>query len=161
MTALESWLHLKIWNRGSTLYLFRFVKTTWQQDFNFFLVSPSPIHTVICCRAVGAWQQQTEKLAFKWQNKSVRFRYTRGSSRSGDLLESSSKVFKTGFFLCVFEKLKEKKTQAPKKLKVFSAPKLKLPEVFRPFLRNSIAQSMHKKLKKILLFCFKTAKTTV
>ena len=42
--------------------------------------------------------------------------------------------------MCVFEKLKVKKTQAQKKLNVFSAPKLKLPEVFRPFFQNSLKQ---------------------
>ena len=64
------------------------------------------------------------------------------------------KTYTYRLFLCVFEKLTAKKTQAPKKLKVFSAQKLKLPEVFRSIFQNSID---HRKKKKISpLFCLKT-----
>ena len=39
-------------------------------------------------------------------------------------------MINAGFFLCVFSKLKEKKTQALKKLKAILAQKLKVPELF-------------------------------
>ena len=65
-----------------------------------------------------------------------------------------------GFFLCVFEKLKVKKTQAPEKLKVFSAKKLKVPEVFRPILENSTYQRL-KNSRKIFRFASKLLQNTV
>ena len=86
----------------------------------------------------------------------------RGVMKGGNLeiVEKVSSKDNLGqaLFLCVFEKLKVKKTQAPEKLKVFSAKKLKAPEVFRPFLLNSRYQRLKTQEKIFILLksCLKT-----
>ena len=60
-------------------------------------------------------------------------------------------IVSTGFFLCVFEKLKVKKTQALKKLNVFPAQKLKLPEVFRAICSKLKRQSIKNSRKSCVL----------
>ena len=59
-----------------------------------------------------------------------------------------------------FEKLKVKKTQAPKKLNVFSAQKLKLPEVFSQFFQNSRFK-IPKNSRKCFVFALKRLKNTI
>ena len=75
-------------------------------------------------------------------------------------MDNSRKTATTGSFLYAFEKLKVKKTQAPKKLNIFSAQKLKLPEVFRPFFSKLKVQSP-KNSRKFSVFALKRLKNTI